>query len=244
MLTKQKQLWRWSSQIAPQHFHISSSCQEYLPVTLRALWSWISAAACFPLVGYHENTQTGIQSEDAFSPNPSHQRPSKLQKFQTSSESFVRTNDVFGEAGCKQGGGWVIKGNQMQMSLPPPPPPPRPPLLLLLFPRQHSNLILNQYGVSVSLQEEGDRQTRMKWEKVDDGWGLGKGGWESREGDRERWFIKHLEGWRADRPLHFSPFTVQEIECRTACVCERIHSRVCVCVSCLSEISACPHSSR
>lgn len=32
-----------------------------------------------------------------------------------------------------------------------------------------------------------------------------------REGDRERWFIKHLEGWRADRPLDFSPFTVWEI---------------------------------
>lgn len=31
-----------------------------------------------------------------------------------------------------------------------------------------------------------------------------------REGDGERWFIKHLEGWRADRPLHFAPLTVQE----------------------------------
>lgn len=33
----------------------------------------------------------------------------------------------------------------------------------------------------------------------------------SGEGDKEGWFIKHLEGWRADRPLHFSPLTVQEI---------------------------------
>lgn len=33
-----------------------------------------------------------------------------------------------------------------------------------------------------------------------------------REGDRERWFIKHLEARRADRPLHFSPLTVQEIQ--------------------------------
>jgi len=32
-----------------------------------------------------------------------------------------------------------------------------------------------------------------------------------REGDREGWFIKHLEEWRADRPLHFSPLTVWEI---------------------------------
>lgn len=37
-----------------------------------------------------------------------------------------------------------------------------------------------------------------------------------RGGDRERWFIKHLEGWRADRPLHFSPLTVREIECMSA----------------------------
>lgn len=35
-------------------------------------------------------------------------------------------------------------------------------------------------------------------------------------GEGERWFIKDLEGWRADGPLHRSPHTVQEIECRSA----------------------------
>lgn len=150
----------------------------------------------------------------------------------------MRTNDIFGEAGYRPEGGWVMKGNRMQMS--PPPLPHLPPLLL-----QHSTLIQNQYDdvVSVRLQEWRDRQTRMKWEKVDDGWGVScrvreaeraretvEGG---REGGKERyrvrWFIKHLEGWRADRPLHFSPLTVQEIgdwmlvQCVFMCVCFLLH---------------------